>query len=176
MQLVFSMYKLLQWDLSELFKQRIVIIDPFLNVQSNVIFRTVAYTDDDLLNTGVNDHTFAHGTAHGICQKRVVFSAAPGQIDRGTNHVSAGSGDDGVGLSMNTSAKLVPLTRGNVHRLSRAFADIRTIESSTRGTVVPSGDDLVITNDDGTVLSSQTGGTLGNGICNIQIVINLART
>ena len=147
-----------------------------LNIQGDVIVRTFTDPDDDLFDTGVDDHALAHGAAHGIGQQRIVLAAAAGKIDRGADHIPAGCGNDGIGFRVNAAAQLITLSGGDVHRFPGTFSDVGTVESSARGTVIAGGDDLIVSHDDGTVFSSQTGGAFGNGIRDIQIIIDFAST
>jgi len=150
-------------------EDRVVIFYPVADHDSPVLGR--CYADDHLFNTGIYYLALAHGAAHGIRQKLICGGIPAHKVDGGTYHITSGGGDDGVGLGVDTAAKLVTLTGGDLQALTGAYAQIAAVSSASGGAVIAGGDDLIGAHDDGTVLASKAGGALQNGVCNIQIVI-----
>ena len=158
--------------LLERIENGVVMLDPFRDGDDAV--GVSPRSDHDLMDPGIDDLPFAHGTGHGVGKQFVGPCVTPDKIECGADHVAPGSGNDRGGLRMDASAQLVPLAGGNVQRLPGTDPYIGTVFSAPRGTVVTGGDDFVIPDDQCAVLSPQAGRTLQNGVCNTQIIIMFA--
>ena len=109
------------------------------------------HPDDDLIDPCIDDLTLAHGTAHCVIEQLVCPGVTAYQIDRGSNHITSGCGDDGVCFCVDTAAELIALTGGDMQSLTGANSQITAVTSAAWRTVVAGGDNLVIAYDDGTV-------------------------
>ena len=157
---------------TECIEDGVVIFNPFRHRNNAEGLRT--FPDDDLLNAGIDDLPFAHGAGIRILKELIRFGIAPDKINRCTDHIFSGGGDDCIRLRMNTSAKLISFTGRYFQCLSCAASKVRAVFAPSRSTVITGGNDFIIPDDDGTVFSPQAGGALKHCICYVEIVVFFA--
>ena len=132
--------------------QRIIVYDPVVYIHdTDPVF---ADSNDDLLDSGIDNHFFAHRAGHGIGKQRIGYPVAPDKIQRGANHVSAGSGNYGIRFRMYAPAQLIALSGGDVQFFPCAAADVGTVLPPPGSTVIAGRNDFVIADDNCAVLSS----------------------
>ena len=76
-------------------------------VEGNLL-RLAIRIPNALVDAGILNETPAHDAGSGIGEPPIHLQA--GDVDGAAQHISAGSGDNGVGLGMDRAARLVPLT------------------------------------------------------------------
>ena len=102
-------------------EEGVVVFDPVAYGDGFVFFFSAA--DNHLVDAGVDDLALAHGAAHGVLVQIAVGLSAY-EVERGTDHVAAGGGDDGIGFCVDAAAELIALTGGDLQFLSHAAAQV----------------------------------------------------
>ena len=93
----------------------------------------------------------AHRAGHGVLQQIVCFGIPPDKLKGSTDHVSSGSGYDGIGFCMYTSAQFVTLSGRNLQSFAGTDAQIGTVFAAARSAVIPGRNNLIVAYDDCTV-------------------------
>ena len=127
--------------------------------------------DNDLGNTGIDDHALAHGAGIGILDILIGQTLLADEIQGRAEHLLAGSMDDGIRLRMNGAAELISLTTGNIQLFAGAEADVGAVDTSSGCAYIAGGDNLIVRNDDRTEAAAQAGTSLEDGLGDIQIII-----
>ena len=129
--------------------------------------------DNDALDTCIDNHTTAHVAGAGIGNQCTCLGIAHGQIKGSADHLASGGCDNGILLGMDTAAQLIALATGNTQLLTTADTQVTAVGTSAGRTVIAGRNDLIILNDDGADVVAQAGGTLQNGLGDIEIIIML---
>ena len=128
------------------------------------------YTEVDVFDSGLDNKAGADGA--GFCAvNRIITGIDAGKVEVGTDGLFAGTVQQCILLSMDRTAKTVPLSLMHTQFYSRTLADIAAIVVAARGSIIAGGDYHIIFYDHRTVFSFDAGASIGKCFGYIQVRI-----
>ena len=101
------------------------------------------YTEVDVFDSGLDNKAGADGA--GFCAvNRIITGIDAGKVEVGTDGLFAGTVQQCILLSMDRTAKTVPLSLMHTQFYSRTLADIAAIVVAARGSIIAGGDYHII--------------------------------